>query len=82
VTTIAPAHLEVFGTTAKIAEAKAEIFSGLTADGTAIINGDVPERPILVQAAEAVGASIVTFGEASDVSVRLTSLTLKPEGSE
>lgn len=82
VTTIAPAHLEVFGTTAKIAEAKAEIFSGLTSDGTAIINGDVAERPILVLAAEAVGASIVTFGEASDVSVRLTSLTLKPEGSE
>lgn len=82
VTTIAPAHLEVFGTTAKIAEAKAEIFLGLEPDGTAIINGDIAECPILVKAAEAVGASVVTFGEAAAVSSRLTSVTLKPDGSE
>jgi UDP-N-acetylmuramoyl-tripeptide--D-alanyl-D-alanine ligase len=82
VTTIAPAHLEVFGTTAKIAEAKAEIFLGLTPDGTAIVNGDIPEAPILIEAAERAGATIVTFGEAANLSTRLTALKLKPEGSD
>lgn len=37
---IAPAHLEGFGSLEGVARAKAEIFQGLTADGTAIVNAD------------------------------------------
>ncbi|MCA8896606.1 MAG: hypothetical protein KDA48_15220, partial [Amphiplicatus sp.] len=37
VTTVAPAHLEFFGTLEKIAEAKAEIFLGLSKGGAAIL---------------------------------------------
>ena len=40
VTTVEPVHLEFFGTTEKIAEAKAEIFSGLEPGGVAVLNRD------------------------------------------
>ncbi len=37
---VAPAHLEGFGSMEGVARAKAEIFQGLTAAGTAVINAD------------------------------------------
>ena len=40
ITQCAPAHLEGFGTIEGVANAKAEIFSGLLKDGIAVINGD------------------------------------------
>ena len=40
VTTIAPVHLEFFGTLDAIADAKAEIFSGVEPGGAAVINRD------------------------------------------
>ena len=40
ITQCAPAHLEGFGSIEGVARAKAEIYSGLQADGTAIINAD------------------------------------------
>ena len=40
ITQCAPAHLEGFGSVDGVARAKAEIFSGLQATGTAIINAD------------------------------------------
>lgn len=40
VTNLAPAHLEGFGSLAGVAQAKGEIFSGLSPDGIAIINAD------------------------------------------
>jgi len=69
VTTIAPAHIEYFGTEAKIAEAKAEIFEGLVEGGTAIIPYDSPHRDLLVAAARGHAGRIVTFGldEGADV---------------
>jgi UDP-N-acetylmuramoyl-tripeptide--D-alanyl-D-alanine ligase len=82
VTTIAPVHLEFFASTAKIAEAKAEIFLGLEPGGVAIVDGDVAETPILVAAAERAGASVVTFGTKPGLSSRLTALTLRPDGSD
>ena len=44
ITTIAPVHLEFFGTLAKIADAKAEIFLGIEPGGAAVINRD--NRPV------------------------------------
>ena len=43
ITTIAPVHLEFFGTLAKIADAKAEIFLGLEPGGAAILNRDIAQ---------------------------------------
>ena len=40
ITQCAPAHLEGFGSVAGVARAKAEIYEGLPADGTAVINND------------------------------------------
>jgi len=62
VTAIAPAHIEFFGTEAKIAEAKAEIFEGLEPGGTAIIPYDSPHVATLYAKAEQHAARILTFG--------------------
>jgi UDP-N-acetylmuramoyl-tripeptide--D-alanyl-D-alanine ligase len=62
VTTIAPAHLEAFGSLEAIADAKAEIFTGLEPGGIALINGDHGQVDRLRRAAEAAGARVVTFG--------------------
>src|SRR3546814_14957180 len=42
VTTIAPAHMEYFGSEEAIADAKGEIFEGLEPGGTAIVPFDSP----------------------------------------
>lgn len=42
ITNIAPAHLQGFGSIEKIAQAKSEIFLGLSPQGIAIINADDP----------------------------------------
>ena len=60
ITTIAPAHLEAFGSIDGIATEKAAIFQGLEPHGTAIIPLDTPTAPILL--AEATGHSLKTFG--------------------
>ena len=60
ITTIAPAHLEAFGSLDGIATEKAAIFQGLEPHGTAMIPLDTPTAPILL--AEATGHSLKTFG--------------------
>ena len=42
ITTVEPVHLEFFASVEAIADAKAEIFDGLTPGGTAILNRDNP----------------------------------------
>ncbi|MEO1104679.1 MAG: Mur ligase family protein [Pseudomonadota bacterium] len=71
VTTVQPVHLEFFDSVEGIADAKAEIFLGLEAGGTAIIPSDNPHFARLKRAAEAVGAQIVTCGGA-DADITLT----------
>ncbi|WCP12659.1 UDP-N-acetylmuramoyl-tripeptide--D-alanyl-D-alanine ligase [Sphingobium sp. AntQ-1] len=69
VTAIAPAHIEFFGTEAKIAEAKAEIFEGLQPGGTAIIPYDSPHVALLYNRAERHAARILTFGASPQADV-------------
>ena len=72
VTTIAPVHLEHLGSIEAIADAKAEIFTGLTPDGAAIINHDAPQFERLRKGALAAGAKrILTFGQHKDADARL-----------
>ena len=61
VTTVEPVHLEFFGTTDKIAEAKAEIFAGLEPGGVAILNRDNAHFELLAQRAKEHGARIVSL---------------------
>ncbi|MBT2188015.1 UDP-N-acetylmuramoyl-tripeptide--D-alanyl-D-alanine ligase [Sphingobium nicotianae] len=71
VTTIAPAHIEYFGSEEKIAEAKAEIFEGLTRDGVAIIPYDSPHAALLYSHATRYAHRVVTFGVGEGADVRV-----------
>jgi UDP-N-acetylmuramoyl-tripeptide--D-alanyl-D-alanine ligase len=70
VTTIAPAHIEYFGSEERIALAKAEIFEGLEPDGTAIIPHDSPYCALLRARAERYAARVLSFGFGAGADVR------------
>src|SRR5580700_1533993 len=79
ITTIAPVHLEFFGSLAKIADAKAEIFLGLEAGGAAVINRDNSQFVHLKRRAKQAGvARIVSFGEHEQADARLIKCALHP----
>jgi UDP-N-acetylmuramoyl-tripeptide--D-alanyl-D-alanine ligase len=67
ITTIAPAHLEFFGSCEAIADAKSEIFEGLLPGGAALIPADSPytER-LAARARQAQVSRLVTFGETGE----------------
>lgn len=71
ITTIAPAHIENLGSEEAIADAKAEIFTGLEPGGTAVIPADSPHYERLRSAAQAKGARVLAFGRADHAEVRL-----------
>ncbi len=74
VTTVAAAHLEFFDSVAAIAEAKAEIFSGVARGGAAVLPIDNDHYGILLKRAEEAGISRrVTFGESAKADFRLVS---------
>jgi len=82
VTTVEPVHLEYFGTLEKIADAKAEIFSGVEPGGAAIINRDNSQYERLAAAAKAAKvARTVSFGEHADADTRLIRHALKSDSS-
>jgi UDP-N-acetylmuramoyl-tripeptide--D-alanyl-D-alanine ligase len=71
VTTVAAAHLEFFNSVADIAMAKAEIFAGLEPGGVAVLNADHAHVDLLVAAARAAGAQVVTYGYGADADWRI-----------
>ena len=81
VTTVAPVHLEFFRDVEAIAEAKAEIFSGLEPGGAAVVDGDVAQAHILIAAAEARGATVVRFGIGEGFEAHLERASLQAENS-
>ena len=82
VTTIEPVHLEYFGSLEKIADAKAEIFTGIAPGGAAVINRDNSQYARLAAAAKAAGVSrIVSFGENSEADTRLIRHSLQSDSS-
>ena len=82
VTTIEPVHLEYFGSLEKIADAKAEIFTGIAPGGAAVINRDNSQYARLAAAAKAAGVSrIVSFGENSEADTRLMRHSLQSDSS-
>lgn len=82
VTTIEPVHLEYFGSLEKIADAKAEIFTGIEPGGAAVINRDNSQYARLAAAAKAAGVSrIVSFGESSKADTRLLRHSLQSDSS-
>jgi UDP-N-acetylmuramoyl-tripeptide--D-alanyl-D-alanine ligase len=82
VTTVEPVHLEYFGSLEKIADAKAEIFTGIEPGGAAVLNRDNSQYARLAAAAKAAKVSrIVTFGEDAKADSRLTRFSLQPDSS-
>ena len=82
ITTIAPVHLEFFGTLEAIADAKAEIFAGVEPGGAAVINADTPQFARLRAAAQAAGIDrIVAFGERDGADAWLVKASLQADTS-
>ena len=82
ITAVEPVHLEYFGALEKIADAKAEIFSGIEPGGAAVLNRDNGQYARLEAAAKAAGVSrIVTFGEHQDAEARLLRASLQANSS-
>ncbi|MEL6111914.1 MAG: UDP-N-acetylmuramoyl-tripeptide--D-alanyl-D-alanine ligase [Pseudomonadota bacterium] len=72
ITTVNAAHLEFFDSVEGIAEAKAEIFTGIKPGGTAILPRDNAHYDLLRHRAKASPAStILTFGRSDDADARL-----------
>jgi len=77
ITNVAPVHLEYFDSMEAIADAKAEIFSGLVQGGVAILNRDIDQYERLAAAARLSGAGhIATFGESERADARLFDVQL------
>jgi UDP-N-acetylmuramoyl-tripeptide--D-alanyl-D-alanine ligase len=81
ITAVEPVHLGHFASIEAIAEAKAEIFSGLVPGGTAVLPRDNPHFALLRERAAAVGARIVTFGYHEQADIRALNVDLAPKGS-
>jgi UDP-N-acetylmuramoyl-tripeptide--D-alanyl-D-alanine ligase len=81
VTTIAPVHIEHLGSLEGIADAKAEIFSGLEPQGVAVLNRDAPQFERLERAARAAGARVISFGAGADSEARLIDVVALNGGS-
>lgn len=81
VTNVEKVHAEYFDSVEGIADAKAEIFEGLEADGTAVLNRDNPWFDRLAGKAGEAVARIVSFGEHEDADIRLLRTTLGEETS-
>jgi len=82
ITNVEPVHIAFFSSVAEIAEAKAEIFQGVTEGGVAVLNRDHALFHLLRERAEAAGiARIIGFGRHPDAEVRALEATLEPNVS-
>ena len=81
ITTVAPAHLEHFGTVEAIADAKAEIFESIELGGAAILPIENPQFDRLAARAKEAGVTkILSFGKATSADARLLSATTQGDG--
>jgi UDP-N-acetylmuramoyl-tripeptide--D-alanyl-D-alanine ligase len=82
ITAVEPVHLEYFGSLEKIADAKAEIFSGIEPGGACVLNRDNGQYARLAASAKAAGVSrIVTFGAHADADAKLLRTSLQADSS-
>lgn len=79
ITQCAPTHLEGFGSVENVAYAKSEIFTGLSNEGTAVINGDDRFADLWLEKSQ--HAKQVTFGMQVDNHVYATDLRVAADKS-
>jgi UDP-N-acetylmuramoyl-tripeptide--D-alanyl-D-alanine ligase len=81
ITTIAPAHLEFFGSCEAIADAKSEIFEGVLPGGAAVLPADSPYAERLRARARQAGVSrILSFGSQAGADARVLSIADATDG--
>ena len=81
--TVEPVHTEFFGSLTAIADAKAEIFEGMSASGVAVLNKNSPFHLRFTDAARAREVrKIVGFGDHPHSAVRLVSAEVGADGSD
>ena len=81
ITTIAPAHIRYLGSLEAIADAKAEIFTGLEPGGIAVLNRDAPQFDRLWGSALGRDVPTRTFGAGEDCDARLIGFEPREQGS-
>jgi UDP-N-acetylmuramoyl-tripeptide--D-alanyl-D-alanine ligase len=80
ITTIAASHLGNFSSLDGIADAKAEIFTGVVEGGHAVISRDTPYFERLSAAARACGITdVISFGKHREADVRMEQVALHPD---
>lgn len=77
---VGAAHLEGFGSIEGVAQAKGEIVSGLSTQGTAILNKDDEFYPLWQELAET--RKIISFGFAADADVSATEINSRIENNQ
>ncbi len=83
ITNVEAVHSAYFDSVEAIADAKAEIFQGVEADGAAVINRDNAQYHRLHAAAEAAGVkTVIGFGGHQDAQVRAVDVSSDCEGSD
>ncbi|WP_332716453.1 UDP-N-acetylmuramoyl-tripeptide--D-alanyl-D-alanine ligase [Pelagibacterium mangrovi] len=80
VTTVGPVHIEFFPSVEAIADAKAEIFSGVVPGGLAIIGADHPHAERLLASARDKGLDTLTYGMTEGADVLVDAITAGPTG--
>ena len=82
ITAVEPVHLEFFGSLEAIADAKAEIFSGLERDGATLLNRDNSQFARLARNARNAGIDrVLSFGEHARADARLMKCSLQTDTS-
>jgi len=81
ITNIAAAHLEAFEDLAAIAREKAAILAGLEPGGAAVLPSGGGQSDILLAAATAAGAGVVTFGPDADADFRMVQAQLSGDAT-
>lgn len=78
ITTVAPVHIEHFGSIEAIADAKAEIFLGIEKGGAALIPSDNPmAKRLISRASDIDGIRYHTFGHSKNADARIISVENK-----
>src|SRR6185295_2142157 len=79
ITNVEPVHIELFGSIEGIADAKAEIFDGMTNAGVAVLNIDNAQYARLAAAARKRGiVRVLSFGADDSAYARLADCSLHP----
>ena len=83
ITTIEPVHIEFFKNAEAIADAKAEIFTGMGKEGIAILNLDNPHFARLNAHAEKAGiGKVYSFGEDEEAQSRMVDCSLHADSTK